>query len=139
MQDYKVIQYQNLKLKTFDDSLANLDYIIEDLEAEDLVSKVYAYFCVESSQLSFPAKSYAVAIIYAVLIQEYFGTEIKESLNDDDLFWGTDKYFVPYSNGQEIYDRVLSMLETNNLLDFEKSELKQVQKTVEYFRHEFNI
>ncbi|MCY1348726.1 hypothetical protein D9M68_17740 [compost metagenome] len=88
------------------DDFENME-IIEDPE---LVENALHYFKEATFPLIYPAKSYAVAIIYATKIEELYGIPIKETLNDPDLFLGHDQYFVPYELDRATYDTILERL-----------------------------
>lgn len=60
----------------------------------------------------FPAQSRMVAIIYATLIEQVYGDEFYETLNDIELRLGYDPFFVPYLEDMEAYDRILAQLKT---------------------------
>ncbi len=77
----------------------------------------------------YPAKSYMVAIIYAVKINEVYGDNIIQTLNDPDLLNGQDDFFVPFSEDPENYMAILNRLPyMGNWL-----EGGWAPKTVEYF------
>jgi hypothetical protein len=90
------------------DDFANME-IVEDPE---LVENALHYFKEASFPLIYPAKSYAVAIIYATKIHELYDIPVKTTLNDPDLFLGHDRYFVPYELDPHTYDAILARLET---------------------------
>lgn len=82
--------------------------IVEDPE---LVENALHYFREASFPLIYPAKSYAVAIIYATKIKEIYGIDLYETLRDTDLFLGHDQYFVTYDQDPATYDAILKKLE----------------------------
>jgi hypothetical protein len=139
MPDYKYIQLKNLKLKDYGDNIDKLDYLEQHLSEKDLINEIFNYFLRQQDQLIFPAKSYAVAIIYSRLIEKYFGTPLLESLNDSNLFWETDRFFTPYAEKKIVYDHVMRMLDQYQLWDFEESRIENVLKTVYFFKQEFSI
>jgi len=88
--------------------------------------------------LVYPEKSYAVAMVYAKLLEKYFGENFYEVLDDQDLLLG-DKYFVRYSKNKEWYDKLIATMDEWKLWDFENSKLPQVQATITYFKKEFQL
>jgi hypothetical protein len=136
VKNYKLKQLIYNKTQEHDDLIVNIQHKVLDLSKEDRVSYLCQYFT-DDVETVFPAKSYAVAIIYASLLNKYFGADFKEELSDPDLFLGTDKYFVPYSVDHLTYDLVIDFLELNNLWNFEENDLTHVSKSVEYFFKEF--
>lgn len=104
---YKELQRVYNQLVTdHPDDFANME-IIED---DELVDNALAYFKAATFPLIYPAKSYAVAIIYAHTLNELYGIDKYEILDDPDLFLGQDPYFVPYSQNPEAYDRIMARL-----------------------------
>lgn len=100
--------------------------------------KVGSYFMWEWDVLVYPEKSYAVAMVYAKLLEKYFGENFYEVLDDQDLLLG-DKYFVRYSKNKEWYDKLIATMDEWKLWDFENSKLPQVQATITYFKKEFQL
>lgn len=137
---YKNLSYKNrrklfyLLNNKFDDK--NLNYkIIENCNNEQLYN-IIQHFFINESELIYPAKSYYVAIIYAWLLNYYFGEDIIKSLDSDDLLNNDDKFFIPYSKNKELYDRLIANIIPNldnNLYD------NSIKKTVYYFKQEFLI
>ena len=123
------------RLETVDDYLTANDYIFLELPGQALVDHIVDYFTIPLTQVIYPAKSYAVAIIYAQLLKEYFGVPFFKSLDDPDLFMGTDKYYIPYSRAKHVYDQVLERI------NYEKFNRRfpQTRATISYFRKEFYI
>jgi hypothetical protein len=136
MKSYKVKQHIFNKTQRHDDLVADIEHEVLDLSHEERVSYICRYFT-EKVETIFPAKSYAVAIIYAKLLEKYFSTDFYVELADINLFLGTDKYFVPYEGDLRTYDIVIDFLDKNNLFDFENNHLSHVSKSVEYFFKEF--
>lgn len=127
----RILSY--LKNKTFDDE--NLEYKYFELNNEQLFNIIIDFFETES-RLVYPAKSYYVAIVYAWLLNKYFGEDIKVALNYDDLLNYDDQFFVKYSNNKELYDKLLdTIIEKLDKGDYNNS----IKKTVGYFNKEFLI
>lgn len=104
---------------------------------EDLEEDIFDYFLVAQEKLIYPAKSFAVAIVYAKLLEKYFGIPALESLNDPELFQNTDRFYKTLDECPGVYERSLKRLEERELLDFEASALDQVRTTVSCFHEEF--
>ncbi|MEE2671828.1 MAG: hypothetical protein VYA54_08960 [Bdellovibrionota bacterium] len=136
MKDYKVKQLIYKKTVCADDDLSEIDHTVLDMGEEELVKYACQYF-VEDSKVIFPAKSYAVAVIYAKLISKYFNEDFFDVLGDQDLFIGTDKFFRPYNEQKEVYNQIVDFLIQHDLVNFEESNISQVLKTVDYFKAEF--
>jgi len=127
--------YHHQMDENFDDFIADKPcYVRENQDEWDLCGDIVDYFYVPSTILIYPAKSYAVALIYAQMLTEYFDVEFYTVLNDPDLLYGNDKYFVPYRERKEVYDTVL----THIRLDF-VNPTPQVLTTIDYFNKEFFI
>lgn len=105
---YKECQriYNNL-VKDHPDDFKNMEFV----EKEELVENALHYFKEATFPLIYPAKSYAVAIIYAYKLNEIYGIDKYLVLNDPDLFLGQDPYFVPYSDNPKVYDEIMTRLE----------------------------
>lgn len=136
MKDYKVQQVLYNKLNFHDDFIGESE---TNFDHDEIISEAVAYFYYPQEKLVFPAKSYSVAIIYSLLIEQYFKTPFYESLDDPNLMCGNDKYFVPYSSSKSIYDEVINRIgpfKGNFVLD---ERLEQVAKTICYFKLEFGL
>lgn len=101
-----------------------------------LAFHVVDYFYNPSHELCYPAKSYAVAIIYAHLIDRYWRLPMKMGLMDPGLLFFNDKHFVPYHLATDIYDTIFQFLDIEEGI---KYNFPQVRATVEYFNAEFFI
>lgn len=98
---------------------------------------VTLYFKTSSNEvIVYPQKSYAVALVYAKLLEKYFGEPFYDALNHPSLLLG-DKFFVPYSKNPDLYNRVIAKMDEQKLWDFENNTLDTVQATVNYFKKEF--
>lgn len=80
---------------------------MEIVESDELVENALDYFRKATFPLVYPAKSYAVAIIYATLIEQWYNIPLRQTLDDRDLFLGHDQYFVPYSEDPLTYEDIL--------------------------------
>ena len=112
------------------DALENFDIIVD---RDDLVVPAIAYFTDPTDVLVYPAKSYAVALIYARMLWEHFNEPFYEVLDDPTLLFENDEYFIPYSQDPETYDDIIDAFG-----GYDKIPLtgKWVDYTVQYFRDE---
>lgn len=88
MKDYKFKQYTFNLYGNFSDTLASDSIKIELIEQET-IDKAVEYLTQEMHLLSFPSKSYAVALIYSYLIEKIFHEDFWIPLNDQQLFAAT--------------------------------------------------
>jgi hypothetical protein len=104
---YKAFQrlYDEL-VQEHSDAFELMEFVIDD----ELVNNAMKYFEAATFPLVYPAKSYAVAIIYAHKLSEIYGLDIHTVLDDKDLFLGQDPYFVPYSEDPATYETILQRL-----------------------------
>ena len=110
MNTYAYKDYQRLYnelVQDHPDDFANMQIV----ESEELIENALHYFREATFPLYYPAKSYAVAIIYATKLKELYGIDVKETLSDPDLFLGQDPYFIPYGKDPVTYDTLLKRLE----------------------------
>lgn len=112
------------------------EVVIENWQPEKIVEDALRYLTKQSQELYYPGKSYAVAIVYALLLEKEFGPNHIESLNDPDLLFGNDPYFVPYSKSPDIYQNILDSF-PRELIDNPYNGSENFQKTHEYFYLEF--
>lgn len=94
----------------FRDDLNEVDVVISDNIVEDAL----LHFEEKVDEWIYPAKSYVVAICYAKWLERDFDEDFYEALDDPDLLYGNDPYFVPYSDDTSIYDAILSDLDFND-------------------------
>ena len=73
----------------------------------ELAFDVIHHFKVLPKEFRYPSKSYVVAIVYARLLEEFFGGDRYDYLRDEDLLFGSDPYFKTYSDDDECYRKVL--------------------------------
>jgi hypothetical protein len=99
------------------------------LYSEDIVDDVLMHFAQYVPDWIYPAKSYVVAICYAKWLEQDFGEDFYEVLDDPELLFGNDPYFVPYSEDENIYDAILKELDFNE-------DLGMVPDIYEYYREE---
>ncbi|BAQ02609.1 hypothetical protein AVU38_gp081 [Ralstonia phage RSL2] len=129
MQEWKMWQemYNNLVTDHSDAGHKHLREI-RDLTVENALF----YILEQAGYGIYPAKSYMVAIIYATKLQEVYGEDFYEVLDDPELLYGQDDFFVPYSQNKAFYDELIEALKTiPNWI-----EKGWAPKTVEYFHLE---
>jgi hypothetical protein len=105
MEEWKVNQeiYHRLN-QSHDDDLS-----LHDVEiSEDIVGNAIKYFTTNELGWVYPAKSYVVAICYARWLSEKYGGTYFDYLEDPDLLYGNDPYFVTYSTDPETYHKILT-------------------------------
>jgi hypothetical protein len=85
--------------------------------------------------MRYPGKSYSIAIHYASWLEDEFGVDFYETLDDPELL-PDDPYFVRYSEDKETYDEILKLLDFfGRDIDGEKQPF--LKMTREYFLQEF--
>ncbi|RLA63445.1 MAG: hypothetical protein DRQ88_12415 [Epsilonproteobacteria bacterium] len=103
-------------------------------DKDTIIKRALEYPTVQSELLYYPAKSYAVGIIFAHKISEKFNEDFYETLNDPDLLYKNDPYFVPYQSDKSTYDRIISEFPLSSL---DQLSTPNLVKTLEYFEKEF--
>ena len=132
MNDWKVRQEIFHRLnKEHDDDLKTKNIILSNNIIEDAIR----YFSDDSMGWVYPAKSYMVAICYARWISENFGEDFIECLNDKDLLYGNDPYFLPYNENKSVYNKIL---ESIDYLNFDETK-GMVPHVRSYFDEEFML
>lgn len=132
--EYKLRQEMYHKLNKPSDIIGSPEhkYVWKIGTDEELVQAIVDYFTIPVTLLEYPSKSYAVAVIYAKLLRQYFGVPVLESLKDPKLLHGNDLFYIPYGKtSAEIYDQVLFRPINWNL--------PQTIATVQYFKEEFYL
>lgn len=117
------------------DRLEN-EIVVEDYSADQIIEKALAYPKSTAIELYYPAKSYAVAIIFALLLKKEFGEDIYTALSDPFLLNGDDPYFKTYPESKEIYDAILKHFPMDCVLNA-KQYSENFQKTCNYFYMQF--
>lgn len=111
--------------KSFKDDLTDEDIVY----SEDIVEDVLRHFVEYVDEWIYPAKSYVVGICYAKWLERDFGEDFYEVLDDPELLFGNDPYFVPYSEDEQVYEAILTELDFNE-------DLGMVPDIHEYYREE---
>jgi hypothetical protein len=131
MQDWKIKQelYHRLN-QIHSDDLNDKDIVISD----DIVNNAIRYFKETNVGWIYPAKSYMVGICYARWLSETYGGHPLDYLEDENLLYGNDPYFVQYSTDPASYHKIL-----NNIGGWEFEENGMVPDVKEYYKAEFMI
>jgi hypothetical protein len=131
-QDWKIKQeiYHRLN-NQHDDDLSLHTVEISD----DIVGSAVRYFLENTQGWVYPAKSYVVAICYARWLSTLYGGSYFDYLDDPDLLYGNDPYFVIYSADQETYRSIIDKVGGWSF-DETKGIVPDVRK---YFEEEFMI
>ena len=126
--------YKYNKKTQHEDIANNLGFVIN--EKEDKIKGFRKYITEGYPILTFPIKSIAVSIIYAVLIEKYFNVK-KEEVLKYDIFHGTDKYFKKYQDNKKEYDILFKEFEIELNEIEEQKNSKDVKTTISYFKKEY--
>jgi len=131
MQDWKIKQelYHRLN-QIHSDDLNDKDIVISD----DIVNNAIRYFKETNIGWIYPAKSYMVGICYARWLSETYGGHPLDYLEDENLLYGNDPYFVQYSTDPASYHKIL-----NSIGGWEFDESGMVPDVKEYYKAEFMI
>lgn len=130
--DWKIRQEIFHRLQTeHDDDLNTKNIIISDNTVNDAIK----YFNQRDIGWIYPAKSYMVGLCYARWLAKEFGGRPLEYLEDPDLLYGNDPYFVTYSLDAKTYIQILDQI---GGWDFDES-LGMVPDVRKYFEEEFML
>ena len=111
------------------------DLNYQNVELTDDVSRdAIRYFNERNLGWLYPSKSYMVAICYARWLSEYFGGDPFEYLEDPELLYGNDPYFIEYSRDPQTYHEILADVSW----EFDTTA-GMVPDVYEYFKEEFMI
>lgn len=129
MNEWQIRQevYHRLREESPDD-LNKVDITMTD----NIIEEAIDYFNTKNKGWIYPAKSYMVAICYSKWLSERFGGSPYEYLDNPNLLYVNDPYFVPYSEDKETYDKVLETV----TWDFDK-QLGMCPDVWCYFMDEF--
>lgn len=75
---------------------------------DDIVPSAVKYFKEKELGWLYPSKSYVVAILYAMWLEQEFNEDFFTALNDPDLLYNNDPYFIPYGQDPETYDKIIA-------------------------------
>jgi len=110
MKEWKIRQeiFHRLNIDHDDDlSLHNVEV------RDEIIENAIKYFTTTELGWVYPAKSYVVAICYARWLNQHFGEDFYESLNDPELLHGNDPYYVPYEQDKDTYNKILNAVGFN--------------------------
>jgi hypothetical protein len=112
------------------------DLNTKDIElSSNIIDNAVRYFNETDIGWIYPAKSYMVGICYARWLAEKFGGSSIEYLEDPDLLFGNDPYFVQYSADPETYDKILNLIG-----DWQFAQDRgMIPDVYEYFLEEFML
>lgn len=132
MEDWKLRQeiYHRLNKSYSDD----LNTKIVELST-DVAKDAVRYFKEKDIGWIYPSKSYMVGICYARWLAQHFGGRPVEYLEDPDLLYGNDPYFVQYSTDPATYHRILTAI---GGWEFDETQ-GMVLDVYQYFLKEFMI
>jgi hypothetical protein len=109
MKDWKVCQsIYNALVRDHTDASHKHATVMSD----EIVENALRFVTSTEEHSIYPAKSYMVAVIYAKLLEEHYGEDFYEVLDDPDLLNGQDRFFVPYGDDPENYDSIIARLES---------------------------
>jgi len=131
MKNWKIQQAIYHKLNQLHDD----DLSLHDVKLDpEIIKNAILYFKTTELGWVYPAKSYVVGICYAKWLKQYFAENFYQSLNDPDLLFGNDPYFVIYEKDKNTYDEIL-----NNIgFDFDET-IGIIPDIKKYFIEEFLI
>jgi hypothetical protein len=109
MKDWKM--YQQLYNSLVTDHSDGSEKHGTTMETE-IIENALRFVTSAEEHTTYPAKSYMVAVIYAKLLEEVYGENFYEVLNDPELLNGQDRFFIPYEEDPETYDAIKFRLET---------------------------
>jgi hypothetical protein len=106
-------------------------------DQDTVVVDAVNYAIAHDSVMRYPGKSYSIAIHYASWLEDFFGVNFYEVLDDPELL-PDDPYFVPYSKDKGTYDEIIRILDHVNdwVIGEDQPYLKM---TYQYFLQEFML
>jgi hypothetical protein len=132
MKDWKIKQEIFHRInKDHDDDLSKHNIII----SKDIVGNAVKYFTEKNLGWIYPAKSYMVAICYARWLSEHFKGRPLEYLDDPELLFNNDPYFIRYSRDSYSYIKILEKIDG---WEFDE-KVGMVPDVYEYFKKEFML
>jgi hypothetical protein len=131
MQDWKIKQelYHRMN-QIHSDDLNDKEIMLSN----DIVDNAIRYFKETNIGWIYPAKSYMVGICYARWLSEEYGGHPLDYLEDAELLYGNDPYFVQYSTDPASYHKIL-----NSIGGWEFDQIGMVPDVKEYYKAEFMI
>lgn len=132
--DHKLRQKVYHLLESPNDVIKNDQIIFDD---KNIIHHAVSYFYNEQPDIIYPAKSLAVAIIYSILLKQYFNIPFLTSLNDPNLLMKNDRFFVPYNRANVYYSTIIEKISKPTIIL--NNNLSQIDKTINYFKQEFYL
>ena len=86
-----------------------------------------------SPQFIYPIKSYCIAIVYSLLLEQHFKISFYDSINNCNLLL-LDQYFISYAKNKKVYKNVIRYFGKNNILNINSLTISII---TEYFNKEF--
>ena len=139
MKDWHIrhkIFHQIFKDMDLGDDLSK-ETIIKEYEKDKIIQRALEYPVIQTKELYYPGKSYAVAIIFAKLLEHHFSEDFFECLNDPKLLYENDPYFIPYHEDKNTYDQIINNFPFELILSSKKQCSENLEKTLTYFLKEF--
>lgn len=90
------------------DDLNSVD--IREVPDSQVLDYAIEYFTNDKLGWVYPSKSYVVAICYAKWLSKEFAEQFYKVLDDPNLLYNNDPYFVPYSQDKDTYDNIISSI-----------------------------
>jgi hypothetical protein len=140
MKDWKVRQEIYHRLTAHIDRGDDLDNfeVIEEHEPEKILQRALEYPFIQRHELYYPGKSFAIAVIYARLLEKLFKEDPIEALRDPMLLYGNDPFFKTYDECPEVYDQLLQQLPQT--VEFDDPQWSDdMKRTLQYFKDEFML
>ena len=132
MKEWKMHQeiYHRLN-PVYDDDERNFEIEISD----NIIDNAIKYFLTTDIGWIWPAKSYMVGICYAKWLAEIYGGDPLSYLEDPDLLYNNDPYYVSYPSDPDTYNKILCGIGGWNF----DNQLGVVPQVRHYFDLEFGL
>lgn len=85
--------------------------------------------------LIYPLKSYAVAIIYSLLLEQEYNIGFWDSISNPLLLCNNDIFYIPYNQNKKIYKTTIDFYGKENILSINSNTIKIISS---YFYEEFS-
>ena len=128
----------------FKDMEKDLDIIIkgerEQTPHEIAVEAIRYLYDHEEGVLRYPAKSYAIAVVWAKMIHQYFGENFWSLLKDPDLLPDDPHFETAHGPQETVYRIILEYIGTQDVnFPFHNDSLPYLKQTIDYFYKEFML
>jgi len=81
-----------------------------NIESPDVIQDALNYIQYKDEIGYMPGKARMVSIIYATKMQEYYGGDFYDYLNDPELMLNHNEWFKVYHEDRETYDKIIKAL-----------------------------